>query len=122
MTDDVDPITVYDVPRCSKCREVLALIADEAPGVPINRIEFHETGLTQDGLRELLHVAGLEPRDVLRTRESLVAELDLPGERTDDELIELIVEHPRLLQRPLVVRGDRALLARPVERVRELYA
>jgi arsenate reductase len=113
-------LTVYKVRSCSTCRN-LAKLLDER-GIAYDGIEYHETGLDEATIRELLAKSGLGPRDVLRLREPLVAELGLlEGDGvSDDELIAAIVEHPKLLQRPIAVRGDRALLARPVERVLEL--
>jgi len=114
-------LTIYEVSSCSTCRKLSALLADR--GVEYEGVEYHETGLTEEQIRDLLDKAGLRPRDVLRRREPLVAELGLDDEDAlsdDASLITLIAEHPRLLQRPIVVRGDRALLARPVDRVLEL--
>jgi arsenate reductase len=113
-------LTIYEVSSCSTCRSLSALLAEH--GVEYDGIEYHETGLTEEQIRELLSKAGLRPRDVLRMREPLVTELGLQDEDavSDDMLITLMTEHPRLLQRPIAVRGDRALLARPVERVLEL--
>jgi arsenate reductase len=78
--------------------------------------------LPEERIRELLGKAGVGPRDVLRAKEPIYAELGL-GERkvTDDELIRLMAEHPQLLQRPIVERGDRAVLARPPSRVLALF-
>ena len=112
-------LTVYEVKTCSTCRKLAALLAER--GVEYEGIEYHETGLDEQTIRDLLARAQLGPRDVLRLREPLVAELGLLEEGvSDDALVAAIAEHPRLLQRPIVVRGDRALLARPVERVVEL--
>ena len=113
-------LTIYEVRRCSTCQKLSALLAEH--GVEYEGIEYHETGLTADEIRELLRKSGLGPREVLRTREPLVAELGLlDGDGVgDDELIASMAQHPKLLQRPIVVRGDRALLARPVERALEL--
>lgn len=111
-------LTVYEKRTCTKCRELHRLLSER--GVDAERIDFHVEGLTESELLELLRKAGLGPRDVLRTREPLAKELGLPGERSDDELVALMVEHPELVQRPIVVRGARAVLARPVERVLEL--
>lgn len=113
-------LTVYEKPTCTTCRKLNALLAER--GIDAERVDYHVTGLQEDELRGLLRKAGLGPRDVLRTREPLVAELGLPGDRGDDELIALMVEHPQLVQRPIVVRGDRAVLARPVDKVLELLA
>jgi len=113
-------LTVYEVSTCSTCRKLSALLAER--GVAYEGVEYHKTGLTESQIRELLRKAGVRPRDLLRMREPLVAELGLDDEDaiSDDALITLMAEHPRLLQRPIAVRGDRALLARPVERVLEL--
>ena len=112
-------LTVYEVRRCSTCQKLAALLAER--GVEYERVEYHEVGLSEETIRGLLRKSGLGARDVLRMREPLVAELGLDGEGvTDDELIAAMVEHPRLMQRPIVVRGERALLARPIERALEL--
>src|SRR4051794_1724363 len=112
-------LTVYEKNTCTTCRSLAELLA--GGGVDFDRVESHVGGLPGPRLRELLRKAGAGPRDVLRAREPLAAELDLvenpPG---DDELIRLMAEHPVLVQRPIVERGDRAVLARPVERVLEL--
>lgn len=112
-------LTIYEVKTCSTCRNLAALLAER--GVEYDGIEYHRTGLDEATIRDLLAKAGVGPRDVLRLREPLVAELGLLGEGvSDDEIIAAMAAHPRLLQRPIAVRGDRALLARPVERVLEL--
>ena len=112
-------LTIYEVKSCSACRNLAALLAER--GIEYTGVEYHETGLDEETIRDLLAKAELGPRDVLRSREPLVAELGLLEEGvSDDELIAALAEHPRLLQRPIAVRGDRALLARPVERVFEL--
>lgn len=112
-------LTVYEKPTCSTCRKLRALLDER--GVDYESIDYHVTGLTESEVRDLLRKAGCGPREVLRTREPLVAELGLGApECSDEELIAQMVEHPELLQRPIVVRGERALMARPVERVLEL--
>jgi arsenate reductase len=113
-------LTVYEVRRCSTCQKLGALLAEQ--GVEYEGVEYHEVGLTEATIRELLRKSGLGPRDILRVREPLVAELGLlEGDGVgDDELVALMAQHPKLMQRPIVVRGDRALLARPIERALEL--
>lgn len=112
-------LTVYEKPTCSTCRKLRELLTER--GVEFESIDYHATGIREDELRELLRKAGARPREVLRTREPLVAQLGLddPGV-SDEELVAQMVANPVLLQRPIVVRGDRALLARPVERALEL--
>jgi len=115
----VATLTVYEKPTCSTCRKLRALLDEQ--GVDYESVDYHTTGLEDAELRDLLRKAGCGSRAVLRTREPLVAELGLQDpERSEDELIAAMVRHPELLQRPLAVRGEHALLARPVERVLEL--
>jgi arsenate reductase len=116
----VEPgLTVYEKPTCSTCRRLFELLTER--GVDFERVDYHVEPLPEEKIRSLLAKAGLRPADVLRAKEPMYASLAL-GERdlSDDELIALMSEHPELLQRPIVERGDRAVLARPVERVLEL--
>lgn len=109
-----DTITVYQKPTCSKCRQTLARLNE--CNVEFEAVNYYETPLTEDSLGELINKLGITPRELLRKDEAIYRELEL-GRRevADDELIRLMVEHPDLMQRPIVVRGDRAVLARPVE-------
>jgi arsenate reductase len=110
-------LTVYEKPTCTTCRNLAQLLAEH--GIAYNSVEYHVTGLTEPELRSLLDKAGARPRDVLRTREPRAKELDVDA-LGDDGLIAEMVAHPELVQRPIVVRGERAILARPVERALEL--
>jgi arsenate reductase (glutaredoxin) len=118
----VADVTVYEKRTCSTCRKLGELLASR--GVGFDRVEYHVEGLPEEKLRELLRKGGLRPAEVLRRREPLVAELGLDGESEslppDEELIRLMAEHPEIVQRPIVERGDRAVLARPVERVLDI--
>jgi arsenate reductase len=115
----VSKVMVYEKPSCSTCRNLRALLSER--GVAFESIDYHVTGIEEAELRDLLRKMGSGPREVLRTREPLVKELGLDRpEIGDEELIALMVEHPALVQRPIVVSGDRAVLARPIERALEL--
>ena len=112
-------LTVYEKPTCTTCRKLRELL--DARGLDFESIDYHVTGIEEHELRELLGKLDARPREVLRTREALVAELGLDRESVpDDELIAQMSANPVLLQRPIVVRGERALLARPIERVLKL--
>ena len=94
----------------------------EEEGVDFDRVNYFVTPLTKQELTEVLTKAGLAPRDVLRTRENAYRELGLDDPAVADEVIlDALVAEPGLLQRPIVVRGDRAVLGRPVENVRQLF-
>jgi arsenate reductase len=90
-------------------------------GVDYEKVNYYTEPLTQAKLAELLRKMKLAPRDILRTSEAVYRELGLgTRELADDELIALMVEHPDLIQRPIVERGNRAVLGRPVENVKAL--
>jgi arsenate reductase len=114
-------LTVYEKPTCTTCRKLRALLAEH--DIEYESIDYHATGIREDELRGLLDKMGCGPREILRTREPLVEELGLDEAGvSDDELITRMVTNPALLQRPIVVRGERALLARPIERALELLS
>ena len=90
-------------------------------GISFEKINYYVEPLTKKKLSELLRKMNLKPRDVLRKSESIYKELGLAADKfSDSELIALMIEHPDLLQRPIVERGDRAVLGRPTENVKEL--
>ena len=89
-------------------------------GIPFEKINYYNEPLTRKKLTELIRKMGLKPRDVMR-KDTIYKELGLAEDKfSDSELIALMIEHPDLLQRPIVERGDRAVLGRPVENVKEL--
>jgi arsenate reductase len=90
-------------------------------GVSFEKVNYYVEPLSKKKLIELLAKMKLTPRDILRTNEAKYKELGLrTGEFTDDEIISLMVKHPDLIQRPIVERGDRAVLGRPTENVKSL--
>jgi arsenate reductase len=90
-------------------------------GIPYEKVNYYREPLSEAKLRDLLAKMKVGPRAILRTRESLYRELKLDQSTfSDDDLIRLMVEHPDLIQRPIVERGDRAVLGRPVENVQDL--
>ena len=115
-----EKITVYEKPTCTKCRELDKLLRES--GVDYEKINYYVQPLSAAKLRELLKKMGMSARDLLRSSESIYKELQLSARKdlSDDEIIKLMVKHPDLIQRPIVERGARAVLGRPVENVRPL--
>jgi len=103
-------IRVYQKPTCSKCRANAGLLNECS--VEFDAVNYYDVPLTVEELRGLVDKLGLAPRELLRKDEPLYRELQL-GQRelSDDEIITLMVENPDLMQRPIVVRGDKAVLA-----------
>ncbi len=113
------PITVYEKPTCTKCREMDRFLREN--GVDFAKGNYYLDPLSKKKLMELIHKMKIKPRDLLRTSEPVYRELGLgKGEFTDDEIISLMVKHPDLIQRPIVERGSRAVLGRPTENVKVL--
>jgi arsenate reductase len=84
-------------------------------------VNYYTQPLTKKKLTGLIGKMKIKPRELLRTSEAIYKELDLRGrELTDDEIISLMVKHPDLIQRPIVERGNRAVLGRPTENVKSL--
>ena len=110
-------VTVYEKRTCTTCRKV----ARAAGGARdrLRHVEYHVEGLTEPQIRELLAKAGIPARAALRMREEGAAELAARRRRGRDRRGD--GARPELLQRPIVVNGDRAVLARPPEKVLELF-
>ncbi|MBI5853879.1 MAG: arsenate reductase (glutaredoxin) [Nitrospirae bacterium] len=109
-------IIIYQKPTCSTCREALKLV--QASGKPYEAVNYYETPFTKAQLTRLLKKAGLAAKDILRAKEDIYKTLGLAKtSRSEDELIDLMLKHPDLIQRPLVEKGAQAMLARPAEAI-----
>ena len=112
-------ITIYEKPTCTKCREMNRVLSES--GMPFEKVNYYVQPLTKQKLINLLRKLGMKPRGLLRTSEPVYRELGIgKGEFSDDEIVSLMIEHPDLIQRPIVERGERAILGRPVENVKQL--
>lgn len=110
---------LYHNPRCSKSRGALDLLQEN--GIEPEIVRYLDEPLDAHGLRALLGKLGIRPRELLRTGEEEYRSLGLADESVgDDVIIEAMAAHPRLIERPILVRGDRAVIGRPPERVLEL--
>ncbi|WP_022681935.1 arsenate reductase (glutaredoxin) [Sphingobium bisphenolivorans] len=111
---DVFPITIYHNPDCGTSRNALAMI--EAAGYVPNVIDYRDVGWTRPLLERLLSDMGAAPRDVLREKGTAAAELGLLDEAVpEDEILAAMVEHPILVNRPIVVTPKGTKLCRPSE-------
>ena len=112
-------ITIYQKPTCSTCRDAIKLLtASKQPYIPVN---YYEQPFTRKQLKQLLKKTGLTAKDILRTKEDIYKKLSLSRKRlSDDQLIDLMVKHPDLIQRPIVEKGNTAMLARPAETLKQL--
>jgi len=107
---------IYHNPRCSKSRETLAILQTHQQDIEI--IEYLKTPPTADELTQLLQQLDMRPRQLLRSKESLYQELQLDNEKLSDQaLIDAMCANPKLIERPIVVKANKAALGRPPEAV-----
>jgi len=111
-------ITVYEKPTCTTCRVVKKHLTES--NIDFEAINYFEQALTAETLRKLLKIASLKPSECLRTKEEAYKKYVAGKNLTDDQLIESMVKHPELIQRPIVVKGGKAVLARPIEKLKDL--
>jgi arsenate reductase len=112
-------IVIYQKPTCTTCRQVYNVLKEH--GVDFDAVDYYIDPIPKAKLNELLKKLSMKPRQLLRTKEPVFKTLNL-GERdlTDAEIVDLMLQHPDLIQRPIVEVGARAILARPAERIREI--
>jgi arsenate reductase len=105
-------------PRCSKSRAALELVRESGIELPVR--EYLRDPLSLDELRRIVQLLGVRPIDIVRRGEPQYAVLHLGDDTSDDEVLRAMAEHPILIERPIVVRGGRAVVGRPPETVREI--
>lgn len=109
-------IKIYHNPRCSKSRETLALL--EQNGVTPEIIEYLKDVPSVDDIKQLLTMLNFDSaRQLIRTKETIYKELALSTENDESKLIDAMIAHPKLIERPVVVNGDKAAVGRPPENV-----
>jgi arsenate reductase len=117
---DLDPITIFHNPRCSKSREALELV--DAQGTGYKVVEYLKTPPDRATLEAIARLYPGRMTDLVRTVDAAFTELDIdPATLTDaDSVVELLLSHPEVMQRPILVRGDSVVIARPPELVAQL--
>ena len=116
-----DVVTLYTKPTRSKCREANSLLSGE--NIEYERINYYQKPLTATKLKELLKKLKMPAMDLLRQGEPRYRELKLverKAKMSEKELIDLMIQYPDLMQRPIIERGDRAVIGRPTEKIREI--
>jgi arsenate reductase (glutaredoxin) len=112
-------VTIYHNPKCSKSRQTLELLS--AKGITPTIIEYIKNPPTVEKLKEILSQLGIMPRDLMRKKEDIYKELELGiVSLSDKDLIDLMVEHPILIERPIVIANGKAVLGRPPEQVLDI--
>ncbi|WP_456457012.1 arsenate reductase (glutaredoxin) [Nitratifractor sp.] len=113
-------LVVWHNPRCSKSRNAIKYLDEKGVRYTVRR--YLEDIPSKEELREVLKKLGIPPRELMRTKEKLYRELDLKNVEDDEKLIEAMAENPRLIERPIVLHGDKAVVARPETKIDEILS
>ena len=111
-------IKIYHNPRCSKSRAALTLLEEQ--GVDAEVVKYLDTPPTKEEIRELLKMLGISARELMRTKEDIYKELGLKDVEDEEKLIEAMAAHPKLIERPIVIKEGKAAIGRPIEKIVEL--
>jgi arsenate reductase (glutaredoxin) len=111
-------IQIWHNPKCSKSRDAITLL--EEKGINADVVKYLETRPSKDQLKEVLEKLNMKAFELLRTGENIYKELNLKEINDEDKLIDIMIEHPILIERPIIIRGNKAVIARPIENLKEL--
>ncbi len=112
-------LTIYHNPRCSKSRETLKII--EENGAEVKIVEYLSHVPTKPELIDLLKMLKVPAKEIVRKGEPIYKELYKDKELSEDQWVEAMISHPKLIERPIVVKGNQAILGRPPQNVIELF-
>ncbi len=111
-----EKLTIYHNNRCSKSRQCLALIPEDKAEV----INYLETPPSKEELQSIITMLGIQPSQLIRKGEAIWKENFKGNELTEEQHLDAMVEHPKLIERPIVVKGNKAVIGRPPENVLDL--
>lgn len=111
-------ITIYHNPRCSKSRECLQLM--ELENIPFSVVKYLNEPLTKAELKDIIKKLDIKPIELVRQKETVWIENYKGKQLADNEVIDALATHPVLIERPIVINGNKAVIARPAEKVKEI--
>lgn len=113
-------ITVWHNPKCAKSREALKMVEEKGETVEI--IKYMDELKTREEIEMLLKLLGVSARELMRTKEDIYKELGLANVSDESRLIDAMAQYPKLIERPILIDGNRAIIGRPAERVVEFLS
>nr|WP_298998532.1 arsenate reductase (glutaredoxin) [uncultured Allomuricauda sp.] len=111
-------IKIYHNPRCRKSREGLVFLQES--GLDFEEVRYLDNPIKKEELTAIIKNLGFNPIDLVRKSESIWKEKFKGKSLTDDEIVNAMVQHPKLIERPIIIKNDKAVVARPVEKIREI--
>lgn len=110
-------IKIWHNPKCSKSREAMEILQEKKCDAEV--IKYLEESPSEEQIKEILKMLGIAPRELMRTKEEIYKELNLKEQQSDDALISAMAKHPKLIERPIIIKAKRAIIGRPTERIAE---
>jgi arsenate reductase (glutaredoxin) len=112
-------ITLYQKPTCTTCRQVNKALAES--GIDFEAVNYYVDPIPKVKLKELLKKLGIPAQELLRKKETIYKKLKIARKKlSEDQIIDLMMQYPDLIQRPILEKGKKAILARPAERLKEI--
>lgn len=111
----MNEVTIWHNPRCSKSREALSILEDN--GCQKDVVKYLETNPDETEIKTLLKMLGLTARELMRTKESIYKELKLKEETDENKLIQAMAQNPKLIERPVIIKGQKAIIGRPTDKI-----
>lgn len=113
-------ITVYEKPTCTTCRKAAKILIDN--GVDFDKVNYYVKPFSKSKLQLLLKKMNMKPSEILRKKEKIYKDLKLDEKNySEEQVLDLMIKYPDLVQRPIVEKGEKAILARPPEKINELF-
>jgi len=109
----MNEVTIWHNPKCSKSRAAMEIL--EENNCEANVVNYLESTPTKDEITTALTMLGMNPRELMRTKEDIYTELNLQEEDDYDNLVDAMVENPKLIERPVIFKGNQAIIGRPTE-------
>ena len=112
----MNKVTIWHNPRCSKSREAVSI--SEENKIESEIVKYLDEKPSKGALKEVLKMLGFSSvREWMRTKEDIYKELDLKNETDEEKLLDAMVEHPKLIERPVLIKGDKAIIGRPTSTI-----
>ncbi|RXJ87050.1 arsenate reductase (glutaredoxin) [Arcobacter sp. CECT 8985] len=112
-------VTIWHNPRCGKSRDALKML--EEKNLDIKIVKYLEAVPNEKEIKEVLQMLGIPAKELLRTKEDIYKQLNLKDVDNEEEIIKAMVEHPKLIERPIVIKDGDAVIARPKENIQKLF-
>ena len=116
----MNTITIWHNPRCSKSREALQILQENNSKIEV--VKYLQSNPSKKEIQEILSKLDLSARELMREKEDIYKELNLKDELDEEKLIEAMVEYPKLIERPVLIKGDKAIIGRPTSKIAEFLS